>query len=81
MEKHKHTWIGSTRGCAENPGCWDTGNGALRYRSACACGACREKVESYCGRGGDHTRIIHPGEMGWSEEDVQTARGAAEEEA
>jgi len=77
MQKHKHVWIPSARGCQENPGCWDTGNGALEFRSACACGMCREEITVYAqGRGKDSTRLIAPGEPGHSPEDVQTARGA-----
>lgn len=74
MSTHRHTWIASTQGLSENPGVWDTGNGAMRYREICACGAQRERIRSYCGRGGDTTHIMRAGEPGYSITDAQQAR-------
>jgi len=75
---HKHKWVASARGISENPGCWDTGNGALLCRELCRCGAQREQRRSYCGRGGDYSRILRPGEPGYSVEDARQARALAE---
>ena len=54
MANHRHQWF-EFGGLRENPGVYDTGNGALRYVQACRkCGARRECIEPYAvGRGED----------------------------
>lgn len=48
-EADKHEWTREHEGgCAENPGCWDLGNGRMQYVDHCAhCGMRRERVSLY----------------------------------
>jgi hypothetical protein len=51
-------WTRVSYGMRENPGVWDTGNGALRYvdEHAAYPGIERVTVRSYCGRDSDNGR-------------------------
>jgi hypothetical protein len=55
---NRNRWVSVSYGCRENPGVWDTGNGALRMVDECAAypGIERVTVSSYCGRTYDDTR-------------------------
>lgn len=49
---HRHTWERSG-GCKENPGCWDMGDGRMKFVSRCACGAEKTVITIYArGRSG-----------------------------
>jgi hypothetical protein len=54
----KSNWRSVSYGCRENPGVWDTGNGAMRYveENPAYPGVERVTVRSYCGRTCDNAR-------------------------
>jgi hypothetical protein len=54
----KVAWRRVDYGNKENPGVWDTGNGALRYVHECDAypGIERVTIETYCGRTSDNKR-------------------------
>ena len=51
-------WTRVKYGCDQNPGCWDTGNGAIQTVCECSTypGVERVTIESYCGRNSDNRR-------------------------